>query len=148
MSSKQAVIDAVKGTHRYSSPHGVSCYFVPLDNEWGVKVYGSRFKRDDAHARQHAAAGHCLGPETGECFDLPDHKYCYVTERAELLDIVDEYGDFNYDDDERWQGDHWDEIEELVQDLRNYLEWGFYDVHAGNLGWLHGKLVCIDFGND
>jgi hypothetical protein len=149
MSSRQQVLEAVEESYRYSSPHGVSCYFVPLDDNWGVKVYESASKRDENICMQARAAEHGLGPEVGESFDLPDGQYCYVTERAELLDFVNEDdAHFNYEDDEAWQHENWDEINELTTALQREIGFRFYDVHAANFGYIEGRLVCIDFGYD
>jgi hypothetical protein len=142
MSSKQAVLEAVEGTDRYSTPlHGVECYYLKLDEVWGVKVYEDEDKRDECYELQEKAAEHGLGPEVGEWFDLPNYKYCYVTETVEIL-----FHAFNEDYIKR-QAFYRQNINDLLDGLED-IGFVFKDNHHKNLGIKDGRLVCIDFGVD
>jgi len=148
-SSKNEVMEALKGTTHYGSPHGICCYFVPLDEFWGIKVYFEEEKRDYCHEWQEKAAAHGLGPQTGEWFDLPDNRYCYITEIVETL-VEFEGGcklcttEERHELDRQWAAKR----RELVEKLAD-IGFHFYDYHWANIGLNHeGDLVCIDFGDD
>ena len=138
-------IETVKSTKRAGSPEGCQCYFLSLDDDWGIKVYYNENVRDDAHNRQTLAAEHGLGPEVGDTFEVGD-KFCYVTEKVELL--------VPYSDD----NEYWDMIDEMDaemevelkkvrQELLDTIGWEFHDNHSGNIGIdAYGKFICIDFG--
>jgi hypothetical protein len=142
MSSRQEVLEAVNGTSRSKSPSGATAYFVTLNEEWGIKVFDGYDERDEAHERQGRAAKHGLGPRVGECFDLPNGKYCYVTEVAETFT---DGNNFDEEEEEDFYAEWGPECQGLLRALDS-AEVSCYDDHAGNYGLLNGKLVFIDFG--
>lgn len=146
----------LEGKSRYDSPHGVSCFFVPLNEDWGVKVYQYRSTRDRAYNNQKEAFNRFgLAPAVGDTFDLPDGQYCYVTERATPIvtreDVIaaNEQGEDAY-----WELDRQLELkyQDEIDDVENFFaenDFEFTDGHFMNWGRLKdGRLVPIDFGND
>lgn len=148
--------ERLEGKNHYDSPHGVSCFFVPLDEDWGVKVYHNKQSRDYAYDNQKEAYERfALAPEVGDKFDLPDGQFCYVTERAtpiltreQVSAAANESEDAYWNLEEELERKYSDEI----ADVENFFaENGFYfsDGHFMNWGRLKdGRLVPIDFGND
>lgn len=146
----------LEGKNSGNSPSGVSCFFVPLNEDWGVKVFHSESKRDYAYANQKEAYERFgLAPAVGDTFDLPDDNYCYITERAtpiaddkEMKDLYEAVGeDAYFDAVDKIYEEYSDQMYEVS---RTFWNEGFYwsDDHIFNWGVLKdGRLVPIDFGN-
>lgn len=151
------VLDKISNADENSSPRGIMCYFVPLDENWGIKVYYYKDERDKAYSYQKQC--YELGgpaPQTGECFEVrcgDEIKYCYITERVKLL--------YDWDEQERWDsggGSGWsphaiaskDSEKQRIEtrkEIQNLLNVYFADYHAHNFGIRKdGRFVCIDFG--
>lgn len=126
----------IKG-RMFSSPNGSTCYFVPLNNNKGIKVYDCESTRDSAYKYQTIAAGFGLGPDTYEKVDF-DEYYAYITE--------------NIGDDalmvRRNTGKEVDENElrQLKKGLLDKAGFDFSDDGIFNLAYKNDKLICIDFG--
>jgi hypothetical protein len=148
---KKAIDAALKGKTADNSLHGVSCYFVPVTPFWGVKVYGSFYDRDEARDTQKEAAKYDLAPRVGKSYDLPEGP-CYVTEIAEVVAPFnsefepDCQTDSSLDDWEELESEYRYEMNELIDELEDKIDWTFRDDHLGNVGYLNGRMVCIDFG--
>lgn len=141
------VIETVANSSRRSSPHGVSCHFVKIDNCWGVKVYTDEKERNYSRQRQEKAFFAGLAPSVGDSFDCGD-RFCFVTEVAKTL--VEEEDDDTFNECCR-EVDLANptlaaEVEQLCDELKLLFNSEYSDNHYGNFGWLRGKLVCIDFG--
>ena len=130
------------------SPFGVSCRFINLDSQWGIKVYHYSNKRDEAYDRQKAMAACDCGPQVGIKFDAGEGNYCYISQVAMLVATQNENGGYGGK-----LGDI--SMNPIFQQLRTNLlkkmsdnGYDMTDCHAGNFGYLENKLVCIDFGNE
>lgn len=139
----------ITNVKRSDSPRGVSCYFIRINDEWGIKVYKKEAERDNAYARQNHMEKHGYAPKTGVTFEI-GQQFCYITEIAEPLlkhvvgeNSVEHYARFKIMNDNQMV---MQPIYELVKkmELAGYYMW---DAHVGNFGMLKGELVCIDFGD-
>lgn len=153
------IIDTVIVKKTTRTPKGCSCRFVPINKYWGVKIYKYEDNRDVAYDNQKRLHKYTLTPAVGEKFTIPDYyirhsisvhadrsAYCYVTEIAvPVTEGGISENDFEWND-ERVRimlPDIENQIETLTKELgdKGFL---FYDDHYGNVGFLNGKLVCID----
>jgi hypothetical protein len=128
------------------SPSGICCVFVPITDKIGAKTYKNEEDRDGCYDRQNQAAAVDLGPETYGKFEMVaeseyssfsrshkigDKLYGYLTEIVETNSSYCRV-----------------EAEKLVRELRDKINFDFYDIGYNNVGRKNGKLVCIDFGYD
>jgi len=156
MITAQDITRLLRGQGSHNNPSGISCFFVRFNHEWGIKVYYQEDKRDDSYNRQAEAAEYGLGPAVGDVFDVPigsSTYWCYVTQIADLPVSPYEYirnGDEDgyWDALDEWAEDYYDDIAFLAVALYEKIAWRFEDTHAGNVGFINGRLVCIDFGDD
>lgn len=147
-----------------SSVSGARSVFIPINEEWAIKLCDSKGKRDLAYDRQKRAAEIDLGPNVGGTIDLSEpvwiesgydmirkpYQYGYITEIVELFapQIICPYPSWDseaFKEAEELMGEHEEEIEMLVDCLESDTGFYFSDAHAGNLGWKNGQLICIDF---
>lgn len=140
------VLSEVVKNHTGFSPKGVSCYFIKLNEEWGLKVYTAQDERDRAYRIQTNMSKYNLAPTTGIKFDIGEN-YCYVTEVAIPLasqspvtrDYTEEFYTINNDT----------RVRKMINDIVTKMKAKGHsscDNHAGNFGILRKQLVCIDFG--
>jgi len=131
-------------TDKKNIKYGVACFFVPVTERSGLKMYGNAGDRNYAYRLQTRAAKHDLAPEVGEKFKLKifgvsyvscgaikdlwvNTVYGYVTEKVRVPKIVG-----------------YRREEELADALEAVgLEAG--DLRPDNMGIKKGRLVCIDF---
>lgn len=148
MFSPEIVADAVAKNDACKSPSGISCYFIKLNDDWGLKVYREKWERDLAYERQNLMAQHGYAPTTGTTFDIGE-KYCYVTQMAEVLidDTIRKRCYYAYADKamELTKAGVNQEIRSL-RDKMSALGFDPCDDHYGNFARINGQLVCIDFG--
>lgn len=135
---------------------GMSAKFARINDDWGVKLYHSASSRDRAYSVQTEAAKFQLGPETAGTFDLPkivgadSYRFGYITQLVDEL-LEDTLEEDYYSDDKLQEefndfDDYVDDFTaELRKELRDSIGFHFYDAHEGNIGYLNGRLVCIDF---
>lgn len=137
-----------------TSPNGVSCIFFPITSKWGIKTYTSRTTRDKTYDTQDMAADLGFGPEVGEKFDVNidgEAVFCYITELAETLvneEVMEKYHNGNYELWDEIAKEYQNDIDDLDETMEEKMGWTNQDSHIGNYGFLRGKLVVIDFGND
>lgn len=148
--SPELLSAAVASAKRSESPKGVSCYFVKLNQYWGVKVYSSEEERDYAASEQLKAFNYGYAPAVGCSFEVAG-RYCYATEVAEqLVDARPEsVSGLTWAEKERACQQHWIGISEQIELLESQLQLHKLctgDCHYGNYGYLRGFLVRIDFG--
>lgn len=68
-----------------TSPQGVSCFFVQLDENTGIKCYhNNRDERDFCVEMQQFAHKADLGPKVGKTFNIGKY-WCYVTQVIDPL---------------------------------------------------------------
>ena len=141
----------MKGRTLKGSPSGVSCRFVQINEEWGLKLYQDKGNRTDCYEWQKRAAEHGLGPQVGDIVELPggedgfDHGY--ITQVAELI-----FEPYTGGPTPEGYYHRFDEVTkqvrpEMLMLKDELLKIGFYfvDDHIQNVGRINGKLVCIDF---
>lgn len=137
------------------SPGGVSCKFIKLSDEWGLKVYRRKGERDRCYDNQSKMAQYGFGPRVGDKLDINDEFYVYVTEVA--IPIWEAFNDIGADwiktEKERAKLQEKDKtiIKSMIRELVDKMAdkgYQFCDAHMANVGMLNKMLVCIDFGND
>jgi len=136
------------------SPSGIACTFVKLSDKWGLKLWTNKLRRDIAYHYQSEAATYGAGPEIGRKVDNIPGMYGYITQVADWV-VQEEFPwQFFETHDKPW--DAWDDFmglleEEGYDELRwDLIKIGFdvADLHIGNVGFIDGNMVCIDFGQD
>lgn len=116
---------------------GATCHFIGI-NDVGFKIYGNRETRDFCFSQQQKAAKAGLAPQAW-------HKFEAKTGRRDWgigsFGFTTELAEHPIPDGKRAEG-----MEDLEARLR---EAGLRprDMHAGNIGLLRGKVVCIDFSH-
>ena len=128
------------------------CKFIKIDDNWGIKVYTYKEYRDYAWTAQQNMHRVECAPAVGIKIDI-GNKYCYLTQIAEPImpalhdkHTEQEYRQWQDEYSEKWHSGVKHNIEEVVDKMRAN-GYKMYDNHLCNYGWLHGKLVCIDFGD-
>lgn len=134
------------------SPGGVVCKFVKLDNKWALKIYPSKFKRDEAYYNQCNCYDHGFAPATGETIDLP-MGYAYVTEIIRPAAKWIKEGEPGYAENKRkgwaWEDRNFELIDETTELIYQLTNWWFEDNHPWNWGYnKKGVLIPLDFGED
>ena len=109
----------IKGLSRRKSGCSTSFYKV------GVKLFTSEEDRDYAYAYQKYACSKGFGPKIGEKIQVGS-KPGYLTELANMKRTSTE------------------DLEKLKKKMKK-IHLDFMDNHWGNVGYVRGKLVCIDF---
>lgn len=128
--------------HKDESQYGYSCMYIPLDKNFGVKMFRTRDERDAARKYQKLGHKHGIGPAvyqnvrvyhgiTSKYTVRKIYKWGYVTQVAAICSAIDE-------------NSH--EYIELVEKIRE-LDLSAGDLHSSNVGRINRKLVCIDFDN-
>jgi len=153
------------------SPSGIECVFIPLNDNWAIKLYDCEDARDNSYERQSLAADYELGPDVGDKIDLPydnyqgedgteQPQYGYITEIVETLVPKHLHANDLFpisDQPEELQKEYryWDKIWydqesafrlECKKELNDHTGIWFEDDHAWNWGIKNGKMICIDFG--
>lgn len=132
--------DVISQIHK-SPNRGVTCIFIKVDDDWGIKCYRQEWTRDNCFQSQEAWAKEGFAPPVGVKFQVGDY-YCYSTRVAELLheNLMNESAEF------------WDNLEEEYYDQitnrsNEMAAAGYYvtDSHVGNWGIYEDELVFIDF---
>ena len=125
------------------SPNGCCAFFVTLTPEWGIKCFRNEASRDKSWENQRAASEFDLAPMVGDKFNFGKY-YCMVCEVAQTLYPQQNVNDLQWSEYLEIQNMHRDEIGELRAELENKIGFSFYDDNIGNVGYLNGKMVCID----
>ncbi len=141
--ARQTVIECLE--HKMGKKlSGCNGSYVKMDETWGVKFSST----DNMHRnfqRQLRAAEFGLGPRCFGYFTYTTkrgHTFgCYVTENAET---ICEPGDSEeFDEDNEYNED----AVNLVKEMKMRTGFYFSDCHTANVGYLRGRMVCIDFGH-
>ena len=126
------------------SPSGRYCNFIPLDEQWGIKVYKSLPKCRECFEFQHFLSRHDLAPKVGDTIFRVGGYSCYATRIAQ---IPAEIFDHN-DDDQRY---HARKITEKIKDKLETLQDKIYELGytwddgwSPNVGYIDGKLIIVD----
>ena len=145
MLTTETLVAAVASSDKWLSPSGISCYYVPLNQYWGVKVYRKKDERDYAVDQQRKIFNIGYAPAVGSVFDVGT-SYCYVTQAATV--VIDTTTELEWSEKcqaTRVKYPNIDmEIDILYKQLNPYMN--FVDCHYGHVGYLNGFLVAIDFG--
>ena len=161
----EAVAKIIRQTPIDEYSHGIAAKFYRIDEKWGLKFFiNEEHARDKTYELQQLASQYGLAPQIGSKFDmdLPDGRraYGYITETLPktMRDVfLEKHGYTNhttlYKEDQRlyWKGSgEWDDTgfsQDLHKDLK-YIGIESWDLHWGNVGYLNGRLVSIDFSED
>lgn len=132
-------------------PRGISCRFLKLNEDWGIKAYHCPSERDNAFNRQKKCYGFGCAPRVGIKFDAGNDYFCYTTQVANAItEAVTGYDQRGYYEQNRMIREVYPDIDSMIAAVRRQsAENGYhmYDNHYGNWGMLEGKLVRIDFGD-
>jgi hypothetical protein len=154
MFDMKELADLVNGNDWHDSPAGGTAYFVPIDNEWGIKVYSYKDKRDQSYTTQRVV--YEMGgpaPAVGATFDVGD-KFAYITERVEMLYDEDEYLEWKkttgwedeYNPRMKAKAEYRDLINSTTREIKEEYHHYIWDTHPGNYGFnKEGRLVYIDW---
>lgn len=133
--------------HNGPSPSGVSCKFIKINDEIGIKVYRRLEDRDRAFRKQKEMFEHGYAPNVGVSFEI-DGNFCYTTQVVTPIAEGDKYYAYHYDKIAKslslLMPNLKAEMSELCTNMRN-VGYHYYDAHVANFGWLNDKMVCIDF---
>lgn len=128
------------------SPRGASCVFVKIDSGRGLKLYTSRREAVECRWRQRKAARVGLAPRVFGKTELTiggRHYYGYITEVAEVVPFVN--GRLELPWPAQVIIEESTEFDDLFNSLREIGMGG--DLVVRNIGWIRGKMVCIDFSH-
>lgn len=144
--SSEEMMEIFDAENRECDASGTRTEFWDLGNGWGIRLMGSKARRDHAHKTQHDFSLYGRGPDVGEKVKIGD-RYGYITEVVEVL--TDEYArNNNHVNFHNWEFRESDELKEFL-DVYKILTGGHYpDDHEGNFGYKDGRLVLIDFDSD
>lgn len=126
-----------------SSPSGISATFVVLNEKWGVKIFDSKRARDMSYDLQRRAAVFGLAPQVGEIFSLSDDEHCMICQVAKVIDSPSRLPHKEY---ESLMSSYKSRLTDLRNALIKTIQFDFTDWHLGNIGFIDGEMVCIDFG--
>lgn len=132
--------------HDDKVPHGISCRFLKLNEDWGIKVYRCGCECNNAFQKQNFVHAFGLAPRVGIQFQT-EHYFCYTTEAVETLDAGFEHEHYYIKD--RMILEKYPNINHLIREASKESRLHGHtmeDNHFGNWGFLRGKLVRIDFG--
>jgi len=143
--ARQTVIECLEhGSGKRLS--GCNGSYVKMDERFGVK-FSKTDNMEKNFQRQAKAALFGLGPKCFGYFTYTTKRGytygCYVTENAEI--ICDPNDSFSYEAPEG--STIYEDMEKLVKVMRKKTGFNFRDAHVGNIGFIDGRLVCIDFGH-
>jgi len=125
-----------KVVHTLPISAGLFCIFVKLNQNIGIKIYPTKYSRDDVYKRQKKAAKLDLGPITYGIVDIEyrgQKAYCYLTEIVETC-TPSMYNLLH--------------VKYLREELLDKINFNFLDNHYKNCGIKNEKLICIDFGEN
>ena len=126
------------------SPGGASCIFVKLDDERGLKLYDSRRDAVESRWRQRMATRRGLAPKVfGKAELTIDGRqyFGYISEVADVVPFVDGRLSLPFAAQEIIEEST--DFQVLLDNLREIGLGG--DLATRNIGWINGKMVCIDF---
>lgn len=150
-----------------SREKGRDCYFIRINEQWGIKFYTKESMRNKTHAFQARAAEVGLAPRVGECFELRLPLYEDDENDAEVFGYVTEciYETFgeqmanrlftsSFEECSKWEKDEiiaslYDnhEYNRLIERIKE-IGISTKDIHILNVGFLRNRLVCIDFSDE
>jgi hypothetical protein len=122
--------------------------FFKLSDKIGLKLCPSRRRRDENYSWQNEAFRAGLGPETYGIIDNVTYEgarwYGYFTEIAEVIEgYVKKSSDEKNDIRKKYNSG----VKKLKEELKR-IDFPGSDFHPGNIGWIDGRMVCIDFDTD
>ena len=141
----KAVNQIVRNTPRGQFATGIHASFKKITDEWGLKFFDYKGRRDTNYARQKEAAECGCGPRIGRKFTTTDINgdkvYGYVTECVVKTYSRKRNGYYLH----QYQIEEDYDVKMLFEKMiENNIS--INDMHAGNMGYLaDGRLVAIDF---
>jgi hypothetical protein len=130
---------------------GSSCYFVPVSETMGLKLYATAQERDASYVAQSIVAEHGLAPDVGECVDLkglqipsgsaPNWWHPRYKEKTPLVmyGFLTEKVKTNPGYNPSAEIDLRDSLTAILD-----LPWNFCDLYGDNIGEKNGRPVCVD----
>lgn len=112
---------------------GVSCTYIPLTDNYAVKLYRYSKTNNWCYRLQKLASLFNLAPKVLGKFKLPIEFHEYDVRYGHVTEIADTTIKVTYDN---------------IVHLNTLLaKVGISnpDLHYGNVGWMDNRLVCIDF---
>lgn len=133
------------------SPNGRHATFIALDG-YGIKLFSSPGQRDYGLGNQRILAEHELAPDAWGPFESEINGkrvwgFCTEIADCKVSAIKRGGGDGDY-----WSQVHSFDLQADMQFLNDKLvsvgAWKWNDLHAGNVGYMHGRMVLIDCNDD
>jgi len=131
---------------------GVESLFVVTTNKKGYKIFPNKYIAEQVRSRQRKAAKHQIAPKV-----LSDIKKCYVANLSDFdgteegFTIDQNFGYFYQTEIATMNTKRYDMLpEEMIDDFfkkMKKLNFAIDDLHDYNVGFIKGRIVCIDFGD-
>ena len=126
------------------SPGGRYCNFIPLDDNWGIKVYSSLSKCRKCFEFQQFLSRHDLAPKVGDTIFRVGGYSCYATQIAKVPAEIMGGGDDNQFDAVRETTKAISDEIQILQDKVYELGYTWDDGWSANVGYIDGELVIVD----
>lgn len=131
---------------------GVESLFVVTTNKKGYKIFPRKYIAEQVRSRQLKASKQKIAPKV-----LSDIKKCYVGNLQDFDGTEDEFTinqNFGYFyqteiatiEPERFNMLPEEMIDDFFKKMRK-LNFKIDDLHENNVGFIKGRIVCIDFGD-
>lgn len=141
--ANRALLSKVIREHPERMRSGAVCIYIPVTRTICAKLYMNKTLRDQTYRLQAHAAYFGLGPQVGDRFTYPvllmnrwdninvkNRAYGYLSQRAKITGRCTE-------------GD-----EEYMRLKLAQIGIPHDDLHTYNIGYVEGRMVCIDFDAD
>jgi hypothetical protein len=117
--------------------HGISSYYYPLNDQWGIKWFKNKRERDSSKYYQHIASLSGLAPKTGNNV-YSDGYWGYYTENVDMIHDI-------YKSRHLIPNRIHKQISNIMDDLVSSCDFE-PDANWKNFGIKDGKVVYVDFG--
>lgn len=122
--------------------------FFKLSDKIGLKLCRSKNRRDENYSWQNEAFRARLGPETYGTIDNVTYEgarwHGYFTE---IVEVIENFCEKSPEEKNDIRKKYADGVKKLKIQLKS-IDFPGCDFHPGNIGWIDGRMVCIDFDVD
>lgn len=119
---------------------GAACIYIPITKTICAKLYTRKVVRDQTYKIQRHAARFGLGPKVGDKFTYP----VLLVNRWEEINVSNVVYGF-LSQRAKITGRNSEKDGEYMSVRLNSIGICHDDMHTYNLGYIDGRLVCIDF---
>jgi hypothetical protein len=131
------ILDEWRNGKRTYSGFGIDCKYFEYTKKWGIKLYHNKHKRDKTFFLQSYGYRYKIAPKCFKRFTVKLGSvkwYGYFTQKTRVLSSHRSESFFY-------------KINSQLSKIYKRIKWKQWDIHYTNVGYLNGKLVCIDFGH-